>query len=98
MERLDDAAVARALENLPEWSREGDALVREFRFKNFREAMAFVNKIAEVAEELRHHPDITIRYNRVWLRLSTHEVNGLTQRDIDLAQRITKQVSPSTAG
>ncbi len=86
--KLDDAAIARALESLPGWQREGDALVREYRFKNFREAMAFVNRVAELAEEQRHHPDITIVYNRVRLALSTHEAGGITERDLALAQRI----------
>lgn len=88
MQRLDDATIAQALAALPGWEREGDALVREFRFKNFREAMAFVNQVAELAEELRHHPDITIRYNRVRLLLTTHEANGLTERDLEFARRL----------
>ncbi|MCM8746208.1 4a-hydroxytetrahydrobiopterin dehydratase [Thermomicrobium sp. CFH 73360] len=88
MERLDDASIARALESLPAWERQGDALVREVKFKNFREAMAFVNRVADVAEEHRHHPDITIRYNRVQLLLTTHEAGGLTERDVELARRI----------
>ncbi len=88
MAKLDDAAVARALEELPGWQRQGDALVREFRFKNFREAMAFVNRVAELAEEQRHHPDITIRYNRVQLALTTHEAGGITERDVELARKI----------
>ncbi|MCX7624283.1 MAG: 4a-hydroxytetrahydrobiopterin dehydratase [Thermomicrobium sp.] len=88
MPRLDDAAIARALEELAGWEREGDALVREFRLKNFREAMAFVNEVAEVAEELRHHPDIAIRYNRVRLALTTHDAGGVTERDLELARRI----------
>ncbi len=88
MQRLDDATIAQALAALPGWEREDDALVREFRFKNFREAMAFVNQVAELAEELRHHPDITIRYNRVRLLLTTHEANGLTERDLEFARRL----------
>ncbi|GBD19558.1 MAG: 4a-hydroxytetrahydrobiopterin dehydratase [Dehalococcoidia bacterium] len=88
MAKLDDAAIARALEELPGWQRQGDALVREFRFKNFREAMAFVNRVAELAEEQRHHPDITIRYNRVQLALTTHEAGGITERDVELARKI----------
>jgi len=93
MERLDDAAIARALESLPAWERQGDALVREVKFKNFREAMAFVNRVAEVAEEQRHHPDITIRYNRVQLLLTTHEAGGITERDVEFARRVNELVS-----
>jgi 4a-hydroxytetrahydrobiopterin dehydratase len=96
MAKLDDAAIARALAELPGWQRQGDALVREFRFKNFREAMAFVNRVAELAEEQRHHPDITIRYNRVQLALSTHEAGGITERDVELARAIDALVAQSS--
>ncbi|MCS7050732.1 MAG: 4a-hydroxytetrahydrobiopterin dehydratase [Thermomicrobium sp.] len=88
MERLDEAAIAQALERLPGWQRQGDAIVREFTFKNFREAMAFVQRVADLAEQRRHHPDITIRYNRVQLLLTTHEAGGLTERDLELARSV----------
>lgn len=93
MERLDEPAIVQALESLPAWQRQGDALVRELRFKNFRDAIAFVNRIAEVAEEQRHHPDITIRYNRVQLLLTTHEAGGITERDVEFARRVDELIS-----
>jgi 4a-hydroxytetrahydrobiopterin dehydratase len=93
MARLDDATIASLLQEIPGWERQGDALVRTYVFKNFREAMAFVNRVAELAEEARHHPDITIRYNRVQLLLITHEAGGITERDIALARKLAELAS-----
>jgi 4a-hydroxytetrahydrobiopterin dehydratase len=69
------------------WSEVDDALEREFRFADFRAAVDFVNRVAEVAEEANHHPDISISYNRVTLRWWTHTEGGVTDRDRELAQR-----------
>jgi 4a-hydroxytetrahydrobiopterin dehydratase len=69
------------------WSIVDEALEREFRFADFRAAMDFVNRVAEVAEEENHHPDIAISYNHVTLRWSTHSAGGITDRDRELAQR-----------
>jgi len=93
MARLDDATIASLLQEIPGWERQRDALVRTYVFKNFREAMAFVNRVAELAEEARHHPDITIRYNRVHLLLTTHEAGGITERDIALARKLAELAS-----
>jgi 4a-hydroxytetrahydrobiopterin dehydratase len=71
------------------WDEEGGALRRDFRFTDFAEALAFVNQVGEVAEEMDHHPDIDIRWNTVTLNLSTHAAgNVVTQKDRDLAARI----------
>lgn len=73
------------------WTEEGGALTRELRFADFAEALAFVNRVGAVAEEVNHHPDIDIRWNLVRLRLSTHsEGNVVTGRDRDLAERIDR--------
>ena len=71
-----------------QWENTGHALVREFVFADFAGAMAFVNRVAQVAEELNHHPDITIRWNKVTLTLSTHTSSGLTGRDFQLAEAL----------
>jgi 4a-hydroxytetrahydrobiopterin dehydratase len=73
-----------------DWRPEGGALVRDFKFGDFPEAMAFVNRVAEVAEELNHHPDILIHgWNNVRLTLSTHSEGGaVTDSDRALAARI----------
>ena len=69
------------------WSEVDNALEREFRFADFRAAMDFVNRVAEVAEEENHHPDIVISYNRVTLRWWTHTAGGITDTDRELAER-----------
>jgi 4a-hydroxytetrahydrobiopterin dehydratase len=66
---------------IPEWSLEGGSLVRTEKFTDFRAAMLWVNRVANLAEQQNHHPDIDIRWNRVTLRLMTHETGGLTDRD-----------------
>ena len=85
------------LEHVPEWELKEPAqgepssvpvLARRFRFKNFVEAMAFVNKVADVAEEEGHHPDIHISWNRVRIDLTTHAVHGLSDNDFIMAAKI----------
>jgi len=64
-----------------EWTLEGGRLVRTEEFTDFRAAMLWVNRVASLAEQRNHHPDINIRWNRVTLKLMTHETGGLTERD-----------------
>src|SRR5581483_8748090 len=76
------------LMSVPEgWSEVENALEREFRFDDFARAIAFVNRVAELAEGENHHPDVEIHYNRVTLRWSTHSAGGITDRDRELASR-----------
>ena len=88
MTRLDETEIGRRLAGLPGWERRGDEIRRTFSFANFAEALAFVNRVGGLAEELDHHPDIDIRYSRVTLALTTHDAGGLTARDFELAGRI----------
>jgi len=72
-----------------EWERDGDEIYRELKFADFAEAMRFVNRVAEVAEEMNHHPDILVHgWNRVRLSASTHSEGGLTANDFELARRV----------
>jgi 4a-hydroxytetrahydrobiopterin dehydratase len=72
--------------SVPEgWHEDDKALVREFEFESFPAAVAFVDRLAELAESKDHHPDIDIRYRRVSVRWSTHSAGGVTDRDRDLA-------------
>jgi 4a-hydroxytetrahydrobiopterin dehydratase len=72
-----------------DWQREGDAISREWRMKDFAAAVAFVNRVAEAAERANHHPDIHLHgWNKVRLDLSTHSEGGVTQADLDMARRI----------
>jgi len=77
----------------PEWSLEEKAIERQFRFKDFQEAIAFVNKVADVAEGEGHHPDIFISWNKVRLRLTTHKIGGLSRNDFIVAAKIDKLLS-----
>jgi 4a-hydroxytetrahydrobiopterin dehydratase len=78
----------RRLAGLPGWKIDAGELVKTFNFKDFREALAFVNRVGETAESAGHHPDIDIRYNRVRLALVTHDAGGLTGKDFDLASDV----------
>lgn len=76
------------LASVPAWREEHGEITRTFQFGDFRAALAFVNKIGDMAEKAGHHPDIDIRYNKVRLALSTHDAGGLTDKDFNLAQEI----------
>ncbi len=87
---LSDLEIQRALGALPGWSRRGDALTKTFTFKTFPEGIIFIQRVADVAERIDHHPDIDVRYTKVTFQLSTHDAGGITQRDIQLATDIEK--------
>jgi len=87
MSALSTADVDSRLKTVPGWNVESGELVRTFQFKDFRGSMAFVNKLADLAEEAQHHPDIDIRYNKVRLALVTHDQGGLTEKDFALATK-----------
>jgi len=82
------------LESLPGWERDGDEIEKRFRFDDFKASMVFVNRVADLAETADHHPDITIKYNRVKLTLSTHSEGGVTEKDFALAAQIEAAVRP----
>jgi len=95
---LDDAAIAAALRDLPGWQREGDALVRTAELPSFPAAIAVVDRVAELAEERDHHPDVDIRWRTLTFRLSTHYKGGITERDVALAQAIDEQLQTAPGG
>lgn len=95
MARLDDEAITQALTGLPDWRYAGGSLTRTIKFATFAAGIAFVNRVAELAEQAGHHPDITITYTTVTLRLSTHDAGGVTEKDVDLARRIDATVAGS---
>jgi 4a-hydroxytetrahydrobiopterin dehydratase len=86
--KLERHRVAEEMQQLREWTLQGDQIERQLTFENFLQAMAFVNRLAQLAEELGHHPEIRVVYNRVTLILSTHDAGGLTLKDFQAAQRI----------
>lgn len=89
MALLSDDEVTTLLEGVDGWRREGDGIVKDLQFEDFRGAMGFVNEVADVAEEQGHHPDITVHgWNRVRLSVTNHSQGGLTQADFDLAATV----------
>lgn len=85
---LSSKEIKEALKELPQWEAEGKAIERTFEFDDFSDAIDFVNGVAELAEDAGHHPDIEIHFNKVRLVLSTHSKGGVTEADLDLAERI----------
>jgi 4a-hydroxytetrahydrobiopterin dehydratase len=86
---LAPAEITAALAGLPGWTFAGDALAKEFKFGSFREAFSFMTRVAFEAEAMDHHPDWTNVYNRVAVRLNTHDAGGkVTAKDVLLAQKI----------
>ena len=76
---------------IPEgWARDGEALVRTFKFTDFSEAFAFLTRVAMHAEKVDHHPELTNVWNRVDFRLTSHDAGGVTERDIKLARAINR--------
>ena len=79
--------IAAALSSIPNWQRNGEVITRTFQFKDFPAALKFVNVVGGIAEQVQHHPDIDIRWNKVTLALTTHDVGGLTEKDFALARQ-----------
>ena len=76
------------------WERDSDEIEKKFAFADFKASMAFVNRVADLAEAADHHPDISIKYNRVKLTLSTHSEGGVTEKDFALAAQIDIAANP----
>ncbi len=94
MQKLSADQVQENIGDLPSWSLNGDSLQRTFRFDDFVGSMAFVDRVAQLAEQMQHHPDIMIRYNKVTLTLTTHDAGGITENDFTLA-RATDNCMPA---
>lgn len=85
MVKMPDAEVAERLAAMPRWARRDDAIERTWEFPDFVHSMRFVQAVAAEAERVQHHPDITVRYSRVTLTLSTHDAAGISVKDFDFA-------------
>jgi len=85
---LSDADVNAALGSLTGWTREGDAIVKQFELPSFPDAIAFVTRVGFFAERANHHPDLDIRWRKVRVLLSTHDSGGITEKDVSLAREI----------
>ena len=91
---LSDIAIQRELGTLPGWARRGNALTKTFTMPSFPAAIETVRRVADLAEDSAHHPDIDIRYTKLVFTLSTHDAGGVTQKDIDLARAIERLQRP----
>jgi 4a-hydroxytetrahydrobiopterin dehydratase len=89
---LNHSEVEARLKEAPEWCLESGKLVRDWTFPDFVQAVAFVNRVAQLAESAGHHPDIDIRYNKVRLALVSHDAGGITARDLKMASRISQEL------
>jgi 4a-hydroxytetrahydrobiopterin dehydratase len=87
-EKLPDAAIASGLSELLGWARTGDMIGKTFELPSFADAIAFIVRIGFLAEAADHHPDLDIRWRKVSVALTTHDAGGLSQLDLDLAQKI----------
>lgn len=90
---LTETEISQRLQALPKWTRDGKTIKYIHEFKNFVQAVSFVNCLISPSEKAGHHPDILISYNRVTISLTTHDAGGLTKQDFDLAETISKLVS-----
>ena len=80
--------IANKMRELNNWSLESGSMQKDFIFKDFKEALEFLNKVGEIAEKNLHHPEILMSYNRVKLSLTTHETNDLSEKDFEVAKQI----------
>ncbi|MFW5876057.1 MAG: 4a-hydroxytetrahydrobiopterin dehydratase [Myxococcota bacterium] len=94
MAKLDDATIESKLAELPEWTREGDTIVRKLKASSVREAVALINRLADMAEGANHHPDVTWTWRFLTISFTTHDAGGLTNRDFHLA-RVVEDVLPN---
>lgn len=92
--RLDDAEVARRLDALPRWEIRNGKLHRELTFRDFAEAFRFMTDVATEAERMQHHPEWFNVYNRVTMDLVTHDAQGITALDLELARRVQQLAGP----
>jgi 4a-hydroxytetrahydrobiopterin dehydratase len=92
--KLSDEEIEAALEELPGWSRDGEALAAAFRRRDWKDALAFVNRIGAEAERRDHHPDVCITgYRTVTIRLTTHSEGGVSRRDVAVARWISEEAA-----
>ncbi len=91
---LSDAEIEEALQDLPGWTHGGGVILKEFTFKGFKSAIAFIDRLAVAADAAAHHPDIENHYNRVKITLHTWDAGGVTEKDVALAREIEAVAEP----
>jgi 4a-hydroxytetrahydrobiopterin dehydratase len=90
---LKDSEIRSRLKRLEGWKHEGNFITKTFEFKRFMDGIAFLNGVAEVAEEQEHHPDIHVRYTTITLSVQTHSEGGVTEWDLELAEAIERNLT-----
>ena len=88
MERLTDEQIAAQLDKMDDWEVDNDFITKEYEFEDFKTALEFVNEVGKLAEIAKHHPDIYLGFGYAQVALTTHDAEGLTQKDFDLAHQI----------
>ena len=96
MKLLTGKEIKRSVRELDGWMIRGKVIRRNIEFADFAQAMGFVGSVALYAERAQHHPDITIRWNKISLSLSTHSAGGITKKDISLAREINTLIEECT--
>lgn len=94
-EKLNDESIGGWIAGHRGWKHVDVTLTKAFRFPSFRDSIVFVNRVASLADDLEHHPNIDIRYKTVHLVLTTHSAKGLTQKDLEFAERVDFATSAS---
>ncbi len=93
MSKMEESEIARKMSAVPDWERAGEAIARTVRFETFADGIEFVRRVAPVADEMDHHPDIDIRYRNITFSLTSHDTGGLTSRDFTLAAKIDEMLA-----
>ncbi len=89
MAAFSDEEIKIKLKNFDDWKYQNEKIEKEFEFKDFKQALSFVNKVGDIAEDVNHHPDIFLHsWNKVKISVATHDENGITSKDFDLAKKI----------
>ncbi|HUD47922.1 MAG TPA: 4a-hydroxytetrahydrobiopterin dehydratase [Candidatus Baltobacteraceae bacterium] len=97
MPALGTKQISLHLKAVPQWSKRAQLISRTFKFEGFLKAIEFVNRVAKQAQKVNHHPDIDIRFNKVTLKLTTHDEGGLTEKDFALARQCDQVFGKSVA-
>ena len=88
LEKLSSESIKGWLGTHRGWKRQANKLTKDFAFPSFRDSIVFVNRIASVADQYNHHPDIDVRYSTVTVTVTTHDAGGITSKDLDIAEQI----------
>ncbi len=93
MAKLSPTQITEKLKTLPGWEHKGEAIAKQYKFKEFMDGIRCIDRIAEIAEKMDHHPDIAINYTRITFTLSTHDQGGITEKDFKLGEAIERECS-----